>query len=530
MRINKNDWKIWIWLLLVLFLAGYLRFINLNWDDGHYLHPDERLYVNAANIKWPDLNPHMFYYGSLPLYIYVMIFKLWQGLGNTEISFLVSSRMISAAISTVTVGVLYLLARKFLLSKGSLLATLVLALSVGHFQHGHFITTESWLTLEVVLTAYFSVLLLNEKEEKAKWKWAVLAGIFWGLGIATKIVGLSFGIMPVAAVFGPTKSAFGGFRRVKNWILIMIICGLTAMIVGIIGSPYNLIDFQSFWREQSYMQGVTVGKFKPPFVIIYENTKPYIYQLIKIWPWIMGPAGVLAVVGVVGVLRDVREKRSKWLTLLIWPVIYFLAAGIWYAKFSRYMVPLLPFAAILAGKGAEVLLKRKGKIAGILGRWGVLGILGGQIAYAVFFANEVYGKENTRIAASRWIYQNIPARATICGEHWDDNLPLSIENFNADIYRKMELAVYDDDNQQKIDTLLNKTAGCDYIILSSRRVWYSIVRNPDKYPFTSQFYRDLFDERGNFKLVHEERRLNDNGADETFQSYDHPPVLIFEKI
>lgn len=531
-----------IWIIVTLLVAGWLRFYNLDWDQGHYLHPDERLYVNASNVRLPGslkeffsptspLNPHMFYYGALPLYVYVFFSKLITANLGWKISFLVLSRAISASVSLATVAMMYPLARKFLSRRDSWLTMLILALSVGHFQHAHFITTESWLTLEAVLVTYFSLLFLEEKKSQKKWLWAGLAGLAWGAGIATKIIGLSFGIIPITAgiVGGIGKiRETGKFRVFWGFGKFGVFCVTAALLAGVVGSPYNLIDYRSFWREQSYMQGVTVGKFKPPFIIIYEGTKPYLYQLTKILPWVWGPSLMLGVFGVIG---EIKKKRIvKWLVLLIWPAAYFLAAGAWYAKFSRYMVPPLPFGAILAGKGAGFFLKQQRKFWESLRKLGILGILGGQIIYAGIFVREVYGREHTRIAASRWIYQNIPAGAVICGEHWDDNLPLSVEGYGDGNYKKVELAVYDDDNQQKIDTLLNKTAACDYIVLSSRRVWYSIIRNPDKYPFTSNFYRDLFDERAGFKLVHEERRLNDDWADETFQSYDHPPVWMFKKI
>ena len=39
----------------------------------------------------------------------------------------------------------------------------------------------------------------------------------------------------------------------------------------------------------------------------------------------------------------------------------------------------------------------------------------------------IYRRPLTRITASRWIYKNIPAGATVANEHWDDALPFSID-------------------------------------------------------------------------------------------------------
>ena len=74
-------------LLAILVIGGTLRLTGLNWDDGHYLHPDERfLTMVATGIRWPGsvgeyfnsaespLNPYnndfpTFIYGTFPLFL-----------------------------------------------------------------------------------------------------------------------------------------------------------------------------------------------------------------------------------------------------------------------------------------------------------------------------------------------------------------------------------------------------------------------------------------------------------------------------
>jgi len=74
-------------LLLVLVIAGLLRFYNLNWDEGLHLHPDERYVAYLATLIKPvrttdayfdsgnsPLNPFntdwgsRYVYGTLPLF------------------------------------------------------------------------------------------------------------------------------------------------------------------------------------------------------------------------------------------------------------------------------------------------------------------------------------------------------------------------------------------------------------------------------------------------------------------------------
>ena len=95
-----------------------------------------------------------------------------------------------------------------------------------------------------------------------------------------------------------------------------------------------------------------------------------------------------------------------------------------------------------------------------------------------------------------------------------------------------DISFYDPDNETKIEKLANTIAAANYIILSSRRVYYSILQNGQLYPYTSNFYSLLFSEKLGYKLKIKFTNypfvFSDDIADESFQSYDHPPVLIFE--
>lgn len=58
-------------LFCIALLGGVARFWNLNWDGGaHNLHPDEWALNQVIRRLGPDLNPHFFFYGSFPIYLY----------------------------------------------------------------------------------------------------------------------------------------------------------------------------------------------------------------------------------------------------------------------------------------------------------------------------------------------------------------------------------------------------------------------------------------------------------------------------
>lgn len=558
-KFRLNYYKMTIFLTIIL--GAIFRFYNPDWDLGHYLHPDERLYINASSLKLPQtfeeffspsssLNPHMFYYGSFPLYLYVLLYRLITPLVNPiEISLLTLSRMISAGFSTTSMVVLFFLAKKILSKKGTLLVISFFAFSVGSIQYAHYNTTESLLTLLTLFLTYLSYCFTQNflrKDETNHRLYSnillvVIIGLSLGVSLATKITGLSFGIIPAISFFivfilSLTRKKRKTMPLLGSLLLLGIILTFTTAIVAFLGAPYNLIDYPSFRKEQEYMQGVILGRYKPPFTIIYEYTRPYLYHLTRIFPWIFSPFSlVAAIIGLIMMFFTIFKKRNlQLLLILVWPLIYFATVGNWYAKFTRYMIPLLPFVSIYAAYCFDFLVHKTKQKTFLFALFIVLTSI--QFFYSLGFVYEIYGKTHTRIAASEWIYQNMDPKVSIATEHWDDGLPLPLPTEDREKYKYIELTVYNPDNEEKITTLTENLTRADYLVFSSRRVFYSIQRNKKLYPFTANFYDLLFEEKLGFTLMHKEAHypsflgltLDDDIADESFQSYDHPPVYIFK--
>jgi len=152
----------------------------------------------------------------------------------------------------------------------------------------------------------------------------------------------------------------------------------------------------------------------------------------------------------------------------------------------------------------------------------------------------VYLQENTRITASKWIYEKIPNNSMILTEYWDDPLPLPVSVNKR--YSIEPMSVFDVDTSEKWNKMRLQLAKADYYILSSNRGWASISTIPKKYPQMSSFYADLFDGKTNYSLVakfiptyqfllpfHPKSWIN-NWFEEAFTVYDHPSVFIFKRI
>jgi YYY domain-containing protein len=146
---------------------------------------------------------------------------------------------------------------------------------------------------------------------------------------------------------------------------------------------------------------------------------------------------------------------------------------------------------------------------------------------------------------------------------WDDGLPLYMfgyDPFDANtgvFYSDLNLELYYDDNEEKLERFYTSLEEADYIYITSNRQWGSTTQIPERYPLTVEYYRallgcpadqDLQDcyceaqpgmytgELG-FELVAVFQSeptiggitINTQYAEEAFTVYDHPKVLIFRK-
>ena len=155
----------------------------------------------------------------------------------------------------------------------------------------------------------------------------------------------------------------------------------------------------------------------------------------------------------------------------------------------------------------------------------------------------IYSKPNTRVLASNWINQNIPAGKTLAIEHWDDGLPL----FGGQNYKILTLELYNPDTPYKWQIINQQLAQTDYIIIASNRLYTPLMKltNCQKLPDgrcytqTAEYYKKLFNGALGFKKVAEfavypiipilNIPINDQTADESFTVYDHPKIMIFKK-
>jgi hypothetical protein len=574
-------------LALILAAGAALRFYGLDWDGGHWLHPDERqIYFVTLSLGWPHslaealspdspLNPRFFAYGSLPLYLLktvaVLLAPLSSVIRDPDNLHLIG-RPLAALFDLGTVYLTYRLARIVLSPArsqggqrgGAPFAAAFASVAVLSIQLAHFYTADTLLTFFVMLT----LVLAAGVARGAGPGHQIALGAALGLALATKISAIPLLLVVLVAhgnrqtadskqettrdpskVSGHTPPTSGLMRHASRVALTLA----AAVVVLFLAQPYAFLDWQTFLADTIRESQIAWGALDVPYTRQYTGTLPYVYTIWQTALWGLGlPLGVVAWTGLGAILvRWLRRGAWTDTLLLAWAGPYLALVGLFHARYLRYMLPLVPVLCIVA---AQFLSPRVHSLSSIprhrvsgIGYW-ILVV--GTLVYSVAFAS-IYAAPHSWISASKWIYRNVTAGSTLAVEDWDTALPLPLDvdgqARRISDYEVRALALYKEpDDADKWATLAKDLSDSDYVIIASRRLYGSILRLPDRYPLTSRYYEELFAGNLGFSVVGEFTRgptwlnprlppLPDAASalfrpDESFVVYDHPRTLVFRNV
>ena len=559
-------------LAIVLALALALRLYGLDWDDGFGWtpHPDERaILFKVVDLSFPGIadlslllnvdespwNPRWFPYGSFPIYV-LKITGAFSGYipGLDSGDLRVPGRAVSALADVATVALVFALGAMVRSRRVGLLASALVAIAVIHVQLSHFFAVDTLMALFCFATVVFLVRVAKSGKSSD----SVLAGVFLGLGLATKI-----SVAPILAAYfvahfmaafglsGSEESQEVPFADRISTVAGNAVLGALAIVATfLIAQPYALLDWNRFSAdviEQSEM----VRRIRDyPYTRQYIDTAPYLYHVqqlavwglglplgvvawagtlyaaikgLRIW-WALGylivgvgvPAAILLVsnsliglslasaisVGALVATMPIRRAETRITALLLcWVVPYFLITGAFDVKFMRYMIPITPFLLLFGALMLTDIWWGVGRLAG-KARFSARVALAfvGALAFAatLFYAVSylgIYSETHSAVRAGEWIKANVPRDSLILREHWDEGVP------GLSAFQWEELELYNRDSQSKLSTMSDKIATADYILIYSNRLYGTIPRLPERYPVSRAYYEMLFTDELGYTLV-----------------------------
>lgn len=543
-KIFKPQYLILYTLYSILLLGAFLRFYNPNWDQGYFFNPDEsnNIAIPASHLS-PPFKPEEFTYGSLTIYLYRAIGELvafathnpvWIDAGHLNLV----GRFVSATLSTLLIYAVYLLGKKIADWKAGLLAAFLTSVNVGLIQAAHFGTTETILALGGILLIFPLIIVLKkEGYRNGYWLWGLILGVVASAKISALIF---FPVFLLAHLVSLSK------KELVKRKLLFFVSGILAILTFFLISPYTFISFPKFLDSFKFEGGVASGKIPIFYTAQFLDTTPYFFQIKHIFPWIAGwPIMIFGFFGLLLTMFLGLKTFDKTKIFLVFvPLLYFFYTGSLFVKWTRYMIPLMPFLSIFAAIFLVYLFRifkrpvYKSVVASLIC---VICVL--QALWAIAYFN-IYRVEDTRIMASKWIYQNIPNHSIILLEPLDVvSLPLPLKNYQSKDYRQIWFDFYGLDDysawekkEELVRELSEKLETSDYLVIGSRRLWVNRLRLEKKYPLGAKYYQRLFSGDLGFQKIKEVSsplqifgfKFNDNSAEETFQVFDHPTVMVFK--
>ena len=616
-----------ILLLFLLSLLVYTRFVNIGWGLPYPIHPDERNMANAvqqlhcenSNNQFPIskqaslsnfqlskcLNPHFFAYGQFPLYVgYFIVFlmKFFDGDLGTPISFeeaTVALRFISGMASVLNAIILlkiislftsnfqFLIPNKtsnskknndFLFSIPYLLFPIVI-FSPFFIQFSHFGTTESLLMFLYSSLVFVGLKLLQGKSRLSQF--ILASSVLLGMAVATKVSSILFILVPfLSIVFGMNRFEKSSVSLKRIFFLMLYLSSLT-LIVSLILAPHNFISFTDFLGAMRYESDVALGSYVAFYTRQFESAIPLIFQIIRIFPYALGlPVFVFFTLGF---LFLPYNKTFNFLRASF--IIYFFPIAFMFAKWTRFMSPILPVMLVIAVLFLEFLIfnfQFSIKSQFLILQWRIKSQISNLILIMVMIVMvlpgvaylSIYKNKDVRFQASEWIYKNIPENSYILSETANVlDIPIPSTNYLLPTknYTVISFNFYDlDENRSIIFDMQNHLAKADYIFVPSRRIVanhycpiniqspapISNIQFPiskekceylrTKYPLLNQYYDDLFSGRLGFEKVAEftsfpalkfqisnfkfATEFPDEQAEETWTVFDHPVIRIYKKV
>ncbi len=574
---NRKHFQLIFQLLCLLVLAFVLRRAGANWDEKQLLHPDERfMCMVTERLEMPEslgewfntresrFNPYnqnfpSYVYGTLPLWLCHLVCG-WEWVGAESLEEIVAvGRLLSSLWSVASVALLYLFSLKLFNARLASLLSLLYACSVFSMQQATFYTVDT-------AAECFSTLCLGLGLLAIRKQWAALllpAGAAIGLAMACRInlalLAPWLCACSLALAF-PLGEALWDRQRILRVAAYLAGAGCIALLVFRIAQPTAFLGFglnPQWLQDLRQVHAISSGELEVPFTLQWVKRIPWIFALRHLSAFALGwPLGLLCLVSLAWILgqslwpflrfhkRPHSAPTEKIRVLLpysvilmgLWPLMVIAYHGQVFLHTQRYFLPALPALLFCAGWGLQQIRHPD------IRRWTSFLIAGLTALYAIAFVN-MYREEHPRIAASKWIYEQLPAQGRVTAEHWDDALPLRLagaEAFHQQI-QFLELPVYHRDSEEKLREILWSIQEADLIVLSSTRASDSIPRMPLRYPLMSRFYERLLSEESATRIGLEEVGrfhraprlgryvLNSLVAEEAFRVYDHPLVRIYRK-
>ncbi len=410
-------------------------------------------YFNTAT---STLNPQnmgygFFVYGDLPITMIRYVAEFMGQTGYDQVDLV--GRQFSALSDLLTILLLYIIAARLYNRRVALLGAAFSALAVLQIQQSHFFTVDTVANFFIFLAIYFAVEIIVRESKMERCEPSLTPayifqllkdpffllslgfGVSLGLAVASKLSAAPLAVLlpgafAIRASTTDRKSQsadgqvswFSALWDADYWkqsFVYLVAGGLVSIITFRIFMPYAFsgIGLNPLWIANiKELAAQSNGDADVPFALQWAR-RSHLFSFDNLTVWGLGiPLGILAWAGVLVMAWRIFKGDHKHILLWSWTMLFFAWQSLAFNPTMRYQLPIYPLLCMMAGWLIIYLWDegRKKKEE----RWSFLFplsslLVGGTVlvltfAWAFAFAG-IYTRPVTRVAATYWIYQNVPA-------------------------------------------------------------------------------------------------------------------------
>ncbi|MBI2617821.1 glycosyltransferase family 39 protein [Candidatus Gottesmanbacteria bacterium] len=426
-----------------------------------------------------------------------------------------------------------------------------------------------------------------------------------GIALGSKLTGIFF-------LFPPLFTLFILFIRSlwkKQFIVSLFYCFIVTLFFVsssfffIISSPYNIVAYKDFLGSVfGYEQAVATGTYQAFYTRQFVNSIPILFQIEKVFPYALGwPVFILGLIGFLilvlsifvdtlsylikklsKILNKLQRKHKKksnllsiiyadglefvtayrkgkrelkfptgrigWIIVVISFLVYLLPNAFLFAKWTRFMTPILPFFALFTAyyidRIAYLIMSSRAKSRDPMTQYVIFVLCILTFLPGIAFMS-IYSQPDSRISASYWIWTTLPDKSYVLSETANVvDIPVGLPKGIVP-QKDFEVISFDfyhlDESPELFNQLITHLSKADYIFIPSRRIFANHLRLYSSYPLVTRYYELLFTGKLGFEKVEEFSsyptigigpiflEIPDEAAEETYTVFDHPVIRIYKK-
>ncbi|MEN8155105.1 MAG: glycosyltransferase family 39 protein [Acidobacteriota bacterium] len=253
---------------------------------------------------------------------------------GTGYNFMIEAgRIVTALMGTIMLLMVYRIGKEFYNIKVAFFSVVIIAFNNLFLLHSHIFKSDILLSLLITVFIYYLFRFLSDPGKK----WLFFASFFFGLSFAAKynifVVPL---LLAIAVIFS---------RKVLNIIHGFLLIAAGALTGFFVGAPNWIVNpagnlkllFRTFIEKDSpifYLKNLGPGQIYSMFI------KDLLIQF--------GP--VLGILFLISIIIPFIKKDKKNILLSLYIILYILFFGISGFYGNRFLIPLFPALALLAGQ------------------------------------------------------------------------------------------------------------------------------------------------------------------------------------